>query len=71
MDHTVLNLLEEILPVIIITVLLAVILKKSLSSKQTDQMRIVKEYYDAHLAETRKMNASLERVALVLEQRKG
>jgi hypothetical protein len=44
-------------------------MKKGIGGKQAQYMELVKQYYTDHLAETRKISASLDRIAAALEKR--
>ena len=69
MDNYYWRLLADWLPFLIFIALLIYFMKKGIGGKQAQYMEFVKQYQTDHLAETRKISASLERIAVVLEKR--
>ncbi len=63
------RLLADWIPFLIFIALLIYFMKKGIGGKQAQYMEFMKQYHTDYLAETRKIGASLDRIAAALEKR--
>jgi ATP-dependent Zn protease len=64
----VLRMLVDWIPFLVFVGVLIYFMRKGVGGKQAEYMQLVKQYHDEHLEETRKIQASLERIAVALER---